>query len=79
MGRIVAGGRTVALVTRKDRPGDWASQKFQFDVYGPTNISEVEDDLDRVRRHFRVSKANAFKIALRLTAKAIEEGGLSLG
>ena len=79
---VIVNGKQRHLTHELKRPplkhGTWTTRKFQFNVYGPTMISEVEKDLDRICRHFNINKSTAFKLALRQTALAIENGRFKL-
>ena len=72
--------RTLGIVRkqRAERRGEWAACKFQFDVYGPSNICAVTDQIETIRDHFGVNKTTAMRLALKLTADAVRAGRLRL-
>lgn len=82
MGRIVVDGRERVLAYRqKSEAGGtrrWNYRKFQFDVYGPQQYGAVSEHIETIKAHFGVNKADAMKIALKLTADAARAGRLRL-
>jgi hypothetical protein len=81
---VISRGKVIAVLgaSHPKRPTNtWQQKQIQvqhaprrtISVYGPVCVARLESELQVVREHFGCNVSDAFKIALHLTARAIQK------